>query len=97
MTERGGRVKPSEINARFVAYRDALGLPKALTPHSTRHAYVSHLSEDGVDRRFIQVNVGHEADSSTAVYTHVSGDFMNTALRRALAPALGHPTTRGGR
>jgi Cro/C1-type HTH DNA-binding domain len=32
VTERGGRVKPSEINARFVAYRDALGLPKALTP-----------------------------------------------------------------
>jgi integrase/recombinase XerC len=40
VTERGGRVKPPEINARFVAYRDALGLPKALTPHSTRHAYV---------------------------------------------------------
>ena len=25
VTERGGRVKPAEINARFVAYRDALG------------------------------------------------------------------------
>ena len=89
VTERGGRVKPPEINARFVAYRDALGLPKALTPHSTRHSYVSHLTEDGVDRRFIQVNVGHEADSSMAVYTHVSSDFMNTALRKALAPAFG--------
>jgi integrase/recombinase XerC len=88
VTERGGRVKPAEINARFVAYRDALGLPRALVPHSMRHSYVSHLSEQGVDRRFIQVNVGHEADSSTAVYTHVSSDFMNTALRRALAPAL---------
>ena len=49
---------------------------------------VSHLTEDGIDRRFIQVNVGHEADSSTAIYTHVSDDFMNTALRKALAPAL---------
>jgi integrase/recombinase XerC len=97
VTERGGRVKPSEINARFVAYRDALGLPKALTPHSTRHAYVSHLTEDGVDRRFIQVNVGHEADSSTAVYTHVSSDFMNTVLRKALGPALDHPAAGGGR
>jgi integrase/recombinase XerC len=37
VTERGGRIKPAEINARFVAYRDALGLPKALTPHSLRH------------------------------------------------------------
>jgi integrase/recombinase XerC len=88
VTERGGRVKPAEINARFVAYRDALGLPAALVPHSLRHSYVTHLTEDGVDRRFIQAQVGHECDSSTAVYTHVSDDFMNTALRRALAPAL---------
>lgn len=49
---------------------------------------VTHLTEDGVDRRFIQAQVGHESDSSTAVYTHVSDDFMNTALRRALALAL---------
>jgi integrase/recombinase XerC len=89
VTERGGRVKPAEINARFVAYREALGLPDALVVHSLRHSYVSHLTEDGIDRRFIQVNVGHEADSSTAVYTHVSSDFMNTALRKALAPAFG--------
>ncbi len=37
VTERGGRVRPAEINARFVAYRDALGLPQALVPHSIRH------------------------------------------------------------
>ncbi len=96
VTERGGRVKPAEINARFVAYREAAGLPAALVPHSIRHSYVSHLTEDGVDRRFIQCQVGHEADSSTAVYTHVSSDFMNTALRRALAPALGGDDPAGG-
>jgi integrase/recombinase XerC len=95
VTERGGRIKPAEINARFVAYRDALGLPKALVPHSMRHSYVSHLTEDGVDRRFIQCQVGHEVDSSTAVYTHVSSDFMNTALRKALAPALGNEPAGG--
>src|SRR6266567_3004309 len=88
VTERGGRIRPPEINARFEAYRDALGLPAALVVHSLRHAYVTHLTEDGVDRRFIQVQVGHESDSSTAVYTHVSDDFMNTALRKALAPAF---------
>jgi integrase/recombinase XerC len=88
VTERGGRIKPAEINARFEAYRDALKLPKVLTPHSFRHSYISHLTEDGVDRRFIQVQVGHECDSSTAIYTHVSDDFMNTVLRKALSPAL---------
>ena len=88
VTERGGRVNPAEINARFVAYRDALGLTKALTPHSLRHSWVTHLTEDGVDRRFIQEAVGHRCDTSTALYTHVSGDFMNTALRRALTAAF---------
>jgi integrase/recombinase XerC len=46
---------------------------------------VTHLTEDGVDRRFIQEQVGHRCDTSTAIYTHVSSDFMNTALRKALA------------
>jgi integrase/recombinase XerC len=91
VTERGERVNPAEINARFVAYRDALGLPKALTPHSLRHSWVTHLTEDGVDRRFIQEAVGHRCDTSTAIYTHVSGDFMNTALRKAIAPAFEQP------
>jgi site-specific recombinase XerD len=88
LTERRGRITPSEINARFVSYRDALKLPIELVPHSLRHSYVTHLTEDGVDRRFIQQQVGHERDSSTAIYTHVSDDFMNTALNKALAPAF---------
>lgn len=70
VTERGGRVQPSEINARFESYRDALGLPTSLVPHSLRHSYVTHATEEGVDRRFIQVQVGHECDSSTAIYTN---------------------------
>lgn len=96
VTERGGRLRPAEINARFVAYRDALDLPKETSPHSIRHSYVTHLTEDGVDRRFIQEAVGHRCDTSTAIYTHVSGDFMNTALRKALAPALDRQQAEDG-
>jgi site-specific recombinase XerC len=47
-----------------------LGLPKALSPHSFRHSWVSHLTEDGVDRRFIQEAVGHRCDTLTAIYTN---------------------------
>jgi hypothetical protein len=38
--------------------------------------------------KIMQEQVGHRCDTSTAIYTHVSGDFMNTALRKALGPAL---------
>ncbi|WP_319178505.1 tyrosine-type recombinase/integrase [Streptomyces sp. ID05-47C] len=88
ITERGGQLRPGSINDRFEEYRDALGLPKELTPHSLRHSYITHQTEDGVDRMFIQQQVGHECDSSLAIYTHVSNDFMNTSLQNALAPAF---------
>ncbi|HUY47872.1 MAG TPA: hypothetical protein VMV92_19425 [Streptosporangiaceae bacterium] len=44
--------------------------------------------------KIIQVQAGHECDSSTAIYTHVSDDFMSTALRKALAPAFEEPDRR---
>jgi integrase/recombinase XerC len=52
---------------------------------------MSASTEDGVDRRFLQEQVGHRCDTSTAIYTHVGNDFMNTALRKALAPAFSEP------
>jgi integrase/recombinase XerC len=33
-------------------------------------------------------HIKHECDTSTAIYTHVSDDYMNRALRKALSPAL---------
>ncbi|MFJ8828372.1 hypothetical protein ACIREE_42580 [Streptomyces sp. NPDC102467] len=38
--------------------------------------------------KIFQQQVGHECDSSLAIYTHVSDDFMNTSLHTALAPAF---------
>jgi site-specific recombinase XerC len=43
---------------------------------------------DASELKIIQEAVGHRCDTSTAIYTHVSGDFMNTALRKALGPAF---------
>jgi len=81
---RGAPIAPAEIATRTHSHTASA---------ETRHTYVTHLTEDGVDRRFIQSQVGHECDSSTAIYTHVSDDYMNTALRQALSPAF-TPSTR---
>jgi len=55
----------------------------APTQNPTSAAY------DASELKIMQQAAGHRCDTSTAIYTHVSGDFMNTALRKALAPALG--------
>jgi integrase/recombinase XerC len=96
VTERGGRLQAADLNARFDAYRAALGLPSELGLHCLRHSYVTHLVEGGVDPAFVQRQVGHAWASTTAIYTGVSGDFMNTMLRKALAPAFRPATDQEG-
>jgi hypothetical protein len=48
LTERGGRLQSREIEDRFAAYRDALGLEKEEV-HCLRHSHVTHQIEDGAD------------------------------------------------
>jgi integrase/recombinase XerC len=88
LTERGGRLQPREIEERFAAYRDALGLDSDLVPHCLRHSHVTHQIEDEVDPKFVQEQVGHRYASTTAIYTGVSTDFMNTMMRSALERAF---------
>jgi len=57
------------------------------TPSATENRRSTACSRN--ELKIMQQAVGHRCDTSTAIYTHVSGDFMNTALRKALAPALG--------
>lgn len=90
-SERGGRVAVENINARFIAYRNALGLDPALHPHCLRHAYVTHLLEDGFDHLFVQQQAGHAWGSTTALYTAVGSDYTAKALRRALDRAFTAP------
>lgn len=83
-TERGGRIGLDHVSRRFAEYRDQVGLPTELHPHCLRHSYVTHLVEDGYDPLFVQQQVGHAWGATTALYTGVSGDFKNKALRSAL-------------
>ncbi|MFD5922277.1 tyrosine-type recombinase/integrase [Kitasatospora sp. NPDC058201] len=87
-TERGGRLQTREIEERFATYRDQLGLDGNLVPHCLRHSHVTHQIEDGADPAFVQRQVGHRYASTTAIYTGVSGDYMNTMMRKVLDQAL---------
>ena len=69
-----------QLNRAFHAAADAAQIDKRVSMHTLRHCFATHLLEQRVDVRVIQVLLGHKQLETTAIYTHVATEILRTVI-----------------
>jgi site-specific recombinase XerD len=75
---RGGKLTTRTAQKIFEHARDKAGINKPATFHSLRHSFATHLLENGVDIRYVQVLLGHNNIRTTQRYTQVTNPMLKS-------------------
>ena len=71
-----------QLNRAIHAAAEAAGIDKRVSMHTLRHSFATHLLEQKVDIRLIQVLLGHKKLETTALYAQVA----TAILREVVSP-----------
>jgi integrase/recombinase XerD len=88
LNARGGRLSRQSAWQVLQDAADRAGITAAVSPHTLRHSFATHLLEGGADVRVVQELLGHASVTTTQIYTLVTV----SALREVWAGA--HPRAR---
>lgn len=83
LNNKGGSLSARSIQRMMEKYVKACGLDPALSPHSLRHSFATHLLDAGADLRSVQELLGHASLSTTQIYTHVSVERLKEVYDQA--------------
>ena len=75
-----GPMTPRQLNRICHLAADLAGLPKWVAPHTLRHSFATHLLEQNIDVRVIQVLLGHAKLDTTARYTQVATNIIREVM-----------------
>lgn len=89
---RGGRIVPVSsqyMSSHIREHELSLGWEHRFTAHSFRHAFATHLYENGADLITIQTLMGHKSINSTTIYIHLA-DVNSRAFKSPFDQMGGH-------